>query len=75
MQRMVKAFGLAVRKRRQKLGLSQERLAEIADIHRTYISSIELGKVAVGIEVCYKVAKALKTRLYKLIQEAEKSQG
>lgn len=73
MQRMVKAFGVVVRKRRQKLGLSQESLAEIADIHRTYVSSIELGKVVAGIEVCYKVAKALKTHLYKVIQEAEKS--
>ncbi len=72
MQRGVKAFGLAVRKRRVKLGLSQEKLAEIADIHRTYVSSIELGKVAVGIEVCYKVARALKIPLSKLIHEAEK---
>ena len=71
MSKIRKTFGLAVRKRREKLGLSQEKLAEYADVHRTYVSSIELGKVAVGIEVCYKVARALKIRLSKLIQSAE----
>ena len=44
-------FGKAVRRRRLKLGLSQEDFAEKADVHRTYISSIELGKVSVGLEV------------------------
>lgn len=68
-----KEFGKAVRKRREELGLSQEKLAEIADIHRTYVSSIELGKVAVGIEVCHKIAKALKTPLSRIIREAEKT--
>ncbi len=68
-----KTFGFAVRKHRYKLGLSQERLAELADIHRTYISSVELGKVVVGIDVAYKLAKALGTSLQRLIAEAEKS--
>ena len=41
-----KAFGRVVRERREALGLSQEALAARAGIHRTYISSIELGKVS-----------------------------
>ncbi len=69
-----RSFGTAVRRRRQKLGLSQEVFSELADIHRTYVSSIESGKVAAGIEVCYKVARALKIPLSKLIQEAESRQ-
>ena len=44
-------FGRVVRQERERLGLSQEKFAEQANIHRTYISSIELGKVGVGIEV------------------------
>ena len=67
-----KTVGLAIRRHREKLKLSQEHLAELADIHRTYVSSIELGKVTAGIEVLNKVAKVLKTPLSKLIQEAEK---
>ncbi len=66
-------FGLAVRRRRQKFELSQEVLAEHADIHRTYVSSIESGKVTAGLEVCSKIAKALKIPLSQLIREAEKS--
>ena len=66
-----RGLGVAVRRRRQKMGLSQEEFAELAEIHRTYVSSIESGKVAAGIEVCSKVAKALKTPLHLLIREAE----
>ena len=36
---------------REKLRLSQEDFAELANVHRTYVSSVELGKVNVGIEV------------------------
>jgi transcriptional regulator with XRE-family HTH domain len=38
---------------------SQEDFAEKAEVHRTYISSVELGKVSVGIEVANKLAIAL----------------
>jgi transcriptional regulator with XRE-family HTH domain len=64
-------FGKAVRRRRLRLGLSQENFAENAEIHRTYVSSIELAKVEIGIGVAYKLAKALKTSLSKLIRNAE----
>ena len=66
-----KAFGKAVRLRRESLGLSQEALAEKAGIHRTYVSSIELGKVRVGLEVAKKVANGLGVLLSELIGEAE----
>lgn len=73
MAELSKEFGHAVRRRRYKLGLSQENLAELADIHRTYVSSIESGKVSISIEVARKVAKSLKVSLGKLISEAEKN--
>ena len=38
-------FGKAVRQRREKLELSQEKLAEKADLHRTYIGDIERGVI------------------------------
>jgi len=65
-------FGAAVRDERQKLGLSQEDFAERAKVHRTYISSIELGKVSVGIEVANELAAALGLRLSELVQMAER---
>jgi transcriptional regulator with XRE-family HTH domain len=64
-------FGRAVRRKREKLGLSQEQFAERANVHRTYISSIELGKVSVGIEVANEVATALRMRLSELIRRSE----
>lgn len=64
-------FGMAVRRRRHKLKLSQEEFAEAAGIHRTYISSIELGKVDIGISVAYKLCEALHLRLSKLLKDIE----
>ena len=68
-----KEFGITVRRKRHKMGISQEDFANRADIHRTYVSSIELGKVDVGISVAYKIASALNTTLNLLIKDAEKN--
>jgi transcriptional regulator with XRE-family HTH domain len=64
-------FGQAIRSAREKLGLSQEDFAERASVHRTYISSVELGKVSVGIEVANALAQALAMRLSELVRRAE----
>ena len=53
------------------MGLSQEDFAEQAGIHRTYVSSIEPGKVSVGIEVANQLAVALGRRLSELVRDAE----
>jgi transcriptional regulator with XRE-family HTH domain len=53
------------------LGLSQEEFAERANVHRTYISSIELGKVSVGVEVAQALARALDMKLSELVRRAE----
>ena len=70
---LIKAFGRSVRELRVSKSLSQERLAELAGIHRTYISSIELGKVRVGLEIAKKVACGLGVNLSDLITAAETS--
>jgi transcriptional regulator with XRE-family HTH domain len=64
-------FGQAVRRQRETLGISQEAFAEKANVHRTYISSIELGKVSVGIEVANQLAEALGIKLSNLVRLAE----
>ena len=66
-----RTFGRAVRRARELVGLSQEDFAERAAIHRTYVSSIELGKVSVGIEVANQLAVALGKRLSELVKDAE----
>ena len=64
-------LGMAIRRRRHKLDLLQEDFADMAGIHLTYVSSIELGKVDVGIGVVYKIAEALNLPLSKLLRETE----
>src|SRR5256885_2646034 len=39
-----KSFGAEVKRRRIELGISQEKLAERASLHRTYVSDVEAGK-------------------------------
>jgi transcriptional regulator with XRE-family HTH domain len=70
-KRFRQELGIAVRRRRHQLNMSQEAFAEEADIHRTYVSAIELGKVDIGMGVAYKIAKALRLPLSKLLKETE----
>ena len=59
-------FGRAVRRLRESMGVSQEAFAVKAGIHRTYVSSIELGKVQVSITIAEQLANALEMPLSKL---------
>lgn len=68
-------FGAEVRRRRLKMGVSQEAFAEIAGVHRTYISGIELGKVSVSIDVAQKLADALETPLSSIWRTVEKKRN
>ena len=65
-------FGQAVRRYREKLGLSQEAFADLAGIHRTYVSSVERGKVQVSIGIAEQLAKALQVPLSRLWRDLEK---
>ena len=54
-----RVFGERVRALRQERGLSQERLAELAGVHRTYLSSLERGERNVGLDNINAIAEAL----------------
>lgn len=54
-----KSFGETVKKLRHDLGLSQENLAERADLHRTYISDVERGSRNLSLENIERLAHAL----------------
>jgi transcriptional regulator with XRE-family HTH domain len=71
MQNIEVVFGNVVRERRLELGLSQEDFADKAGIHRTYVSSIELGKVQVSIGIAQQLAQALETPLSKIWKKVE----
>lgn len=65
---VLKKFGEKVRTERRQLGLSQEDLAERADVHRTYIGMIERAEKNITLENIEKIAKALKIPLYELLK-------
>jgi len=75
MQKIEIIFGNAVRKRRNELGLSQEDFADKAGVHRTYVSSIELGKVQVSIRIAAQLAEALELPLSELWRDIEQQQA
>ena len=64
-------FGQAVRKLRLDQKLSQEELAERCDLHRTYISDIELGKRNVSLENIERIVTALDRSLPDFFREME----
>jgi len=66
------AFGRTVRRLRENKGLSQEKLAELAGIHRTYIGDVERGTRNIALVNMTRIAKALGTSLSRLIAEMEK---
>jgi transcriptional regulator with XRE-family HTH domain len=53
------AFGRRVRRIREQRGFSQEQLAELAGIHRTYMSSVERGQRNIGLDNIAALADAL----------------
>jgi len=54
-----KLFGRKVRDLRQKLGISQEKLAERCGLHRTYVGGIERGERNPSLMNIGRIAKAL----------------
>lgn len=60
-------FGKKVLERRLSLKISQETLANMADIDRTYLPDTEKGKRNVSLRVADKIAKALNVSLKDLL--------
>jgi transcriptional regulator with XRE-family HTH domain len=67
----LRAFGLAVRRRRTKLGLSQEELAKQAGLHRTYVGAVERGERNVTLRSIQGLARALGIPASRLLVDAE----
>lgn len=68
---LLEKFGHTVRVLRQKKQLSQEELADLCELHRTYISDIELGKRNISLTNINRVAGALNISLSNLFGQME----
>lgn len=60
-------LGEAVRTARKEAGLSQEKLAEKADLSTVFISRIERGRESPSVDNLVKIAKALSIRVRNLV--------
>ncbi len=67
-ERFLKDFGKKLAAARHKRGLTQEELADVIDVHRTYIGFVEQGKRNPTIANVRKMAKALKVDLSDLFR-------
>ena len=65
------AYGRALRELRAERGVSQERLAQMADLDRTYVSGIERGERNPSLTNVLKLADALGVRVSELAARAE----
>ncbi|MCD7936032.1 MAG: helix-turn-helix domain-containing protein [Tannerellaceae bacterium] len=63
----LKQIGERIRYFRYKINLSQEKLATFANLHPTYISSVERGERNIAVINLQKIAKALKISLTELV--------
>ena len=59
-------IGLNIRNIREERGLSQEKLAALANLHRAYIGQIERGEKNIGLQNLEKIAKALRVDIKEL---------
>jgi transcriptional regulator with XRE-family HTH domain len=64
-----KILGETIRSFRKRNGISQERLAEKAELHHNYIGEIERGEKAATIDTLIKIAKALGIRPRELLND------
>ena len=69
MSSILTTIGNNLRHYRKSLGISQEYLAELAGLHRTYIGAVERGEKNISAKNIEKIAKVLGVDPYLLLKE------
>ena len=64
-------FGNTIKLLRNEKGISQEKLAELSDLHRTYISDVERGARNVSLVNIVRIAEGLKVEISELFKQIE----
>lgn len=65
-------LGKVVRELREAKGMTQEKLAELANIDRTYIYRIEAGKRIPSVDILFRIADGLKMSPGQLVDRVNK---
>lgn len=66
---VTQVFAENIKRFRQKLELSQEALADLAGLHRTYIGAVERGERNITLLNANKIAEALGVKLSDCVKE------
>jgi transcriptional regulator with XRE-family HTH domain len=66
---ILEVFGQNVQKYRKEKQISQEKLAELAGVHRTYIGMIERAEKNITLRNMEKIAKALDIKIQDLLEQ------
>lgn len=66
------AFGQVIKSLRKKLNISQEKLAEISSLDRSFISLLENGKKQPSLITIFQLAKSFNTTPSKVLSAVEK---
>jgi transcriptional regulator with XRE-family HTH domain len=69
---VTQAFGAVIARIRLDAGFSQEELADVCGVHRTYISQIERGLKSPTLKVIFRLGSSLKTPPSEILCEVEK---
>jgi transcriptional regulator with XRE-family HTH domain len=64
-----KTIGETIRKYRNAAKMSQERLAEKADLHPVYFGQVERGEQTASVNALMRIAKALRVRVRDLVAD------
>lgn len=64
-------LGMRIRHYRKAQKITQEQLAEISDLHPTYIGQLERGEKNATVESIYKIALGLNISMSKLFEDME----
>ncbi len=62
------SFGKAIRRLREQAGISQEKLADLAQLDRTYVGGIERGERNISLKNLKKISDALGVKISKVFE-------
>jgi transcriptional regulator with XRE-family HTH domain len=68
-------FAKRIKEARTSQGISQEKLAELCGLHRTYVSSVERGERNITVDNMERLASALGVDLRKLLKPYDESES
>jgi len=63
--------GAAIRKFREKLGVTQDDFADKIDMHRAYYGEIERGKLNLTLRTLTRVCAGLGVKIWEVFREAD----